>query len=256
MADQQRVLDVWLLDMNEVYSAVPFNVVADWLQQGRLLGEDRVRIAGNKKWHDIADVPAFAPYLPRPEPTEAEDQAEALEPVELGLDFQRVHEEEDEDVDMIPLIDISLVLLIFFMMTATVASGALSPIKTPAAQHKLDDLTPGTFWVGIDTKNLAGDFEKDADGRDRPWYSLGIENDVLVPPTTDEQQLLTALGKKLEPAQGDVTLRLRAERSIAYDVVRDATLELQGLETKLNRGREQAKRLKFVFQAEVSEPKQ
>src|SRR4051812_2077105 len=110
MANPDRLLDVWLIDLNEVYSTVPFTVIADWLQQGRLLGQDRVRLAGNKKWHDIATVPAFAPYLPKEEPLEAQDQAEALEPVDLGFDWKRPHEDDDEDVDMIPLIDISLVL--------------------------------------------------------------------------------------------------------------------------------------------------
>src|SRR5437764_14856943 len=110
MAANERILDVWLVDSKEVYSAVPFTVVTDWLQQGRLLAEDRVRLAGNKKWHPLSAVPAFAPYLPKEEPLAAGDQAEALEPVELGLDFHRPQEDEDEDVDMIPLIDISLVL--------------------------------------------------------------------------------------------------------------------------------------------------
>src|SRR4051794_33665474 len=128
MAANERLLDVWLIDLNEVYSAVPFTVVADWLQQGRLLADDKVRLVGKQKWHPLSAVPAFAPYLPREEPLSPGDRAGALEPVELGLDWGRAHEEEDEDVDMIPLIAISLVLLIFFMMTASISAGLLSPI--------------------------------------------------------------------------------------------------------------------------------
>src|SRR5688572_7837456 len=118
----QRLLDVWVLDPNTVYKDVPFTVVADWLQQGRLLPEDRVRLAGGAKWLPLIEVSAFAPYIPGAEPLAADDAAEALEPVDMGLDWGKSHEEDDDDVDMIPLIDISLVLLIFFMMTASVAS--------------------------------------------------------------------------------------------------------------------------------------
>jgi biopolymer transport protein ExbD len=254
MAGQERILDVWLVDLNEVYSAVPFTVVADWLQQGRLLAEDRVRLAGNQKWHTISAVPAFAPYLPRPEPLAAEDQAEAMEPVELGLDFRRTHEEEDEDVDMIPLIDISLVLLIFFMMTAAITSGALSPIQTPAARHQLAAITQETYWLGIEMQSRGNKREQGEDGRDLPWYSLGIDHQDIVAPTTDRDAVLTALTKKVQPAIGEIKLRLRAERSMSFDVVRDVTLELQGLEGKLNREREPARRLSFYIQGEVSEP--
>src|SRR5439155_959787 len=33
--------DVWLTASNRVYRAVPYDVVADWLQQGRIVGIDR-----------------------------------------------------------------------------------------------------------------------------------------------------------------------------------------------------------------------
>src|SRR6516164_8744053 len=138
---KQRMLDVWILEINTVYREVPFVVVTDWLQQGRLLGDDCVRLAGSKKWHAIRTVPALRPYLPKVEPQRAEDRAEALEPVELGLEAHGRGEEEDEDVDMIPLIDISLVLLIFFMMTASTVPGVLSAIATPAASHQVASIT-------------------------------------------------------------------------------------------------------------------
>src|SRR5262245_52858539 len=144
----QRLLDVWIIDTNTVYKEVPFNVVTDWLQQGRLLTEDRIRLAGGKKWLPLIEVAAFAPYLPRPEAHTAEDAAEALEPVELDVDWPKRTDEEDDDVDMIPLIDISLVLLIFFMMTASVSSGLISPIQTPPAKIRTAEIAKNEFWVG------------------------------------------------------------------------------------------------------------
>ena len=65
MAAKDRSLDVWLLDLKKVYTGVPFTVVTDWLQQGRLLPSDCVRLAGKEKWHAIDKVPALTPYLPK-----------------------------------------------------------------------------------------------------------------------------------------------------------------------------------------------
>lgn len=253
---QERLLDVWLKDLNEVYSGVPFTVVADWLQQGRLLAEDRVRMAGNQKWHTIAAVPALAPYLPRAEPLQVQDQAEALEPVELGLDWRRPSEDEDEDVDMIPLIDISLVLLIFFMMTATVSSGVLSPIDTPAARHQLEAIANDTYWVGIQLSSRGGKIEPDAQGRPLPWYSLGLDKNELEEPKLELQEIMTKLGKQFEKEEGEITVRVRAEKKAPFEVIRDVTLDLQGLEKQLNSKREQSKRLKLNVLGEVSEPKE
>src|SRR5579862_8774200 len=162
MPDKKRILDVWIVEINKVYREVPYTVVLDWLQQGRLLPEDKVRLAGRKTWHLCQNVPAFAPFLPKAEPLAAKDQAEALAPVDLGFVPTRRIEEEDEDVDMIPLIDISLVLLIFFMMTATVSSGFLTAINTPGAKNQLATPASNSYWVGIDSKSGGGQVEKGA----------------------------------------------------------------------------------------------
>ena len=255
MADKKRLLDVWIVEIDKVYREVPFAVVTDWLQQGRLLAEDRVRLAGNKTWHPLDKVPAFSPFLPRPEPLAVEDTAEALEPVDLGFTPTRRVDEEDEDVDMIPLIDISLVLLIFFMMTATVSSGFLSTINTPGAKHQLATITTESFWVGIDTKSAGGQKEKGPDGKLQPWFSFGIENQELFKPSTDAPEMLVALGKVLEKGEGEVNIRLRADQSLTIETIKGITLDLQELEFQLNRQREQGKgKLRFIVTGEVSEP--
>jgi len=254
---KQRLLDVWILEMNTVYRQVPFVVVTDWLQQGRLLRDDCVRLTGSKKWHPISAVPALGPYLPRVEPQRAEDRAEALEPVELGLDWRRPGEEEDEDVDMIPLIDISLVLLIFFMMTAAVAPGMLSMIATPAAQHKLETITTETYWIGVDTRSRSGAIDRDESGRPQPWYSFGKDNKELVAPTHTLPTLMERLGKDLlEVPAGEVKVRLRVEKTIPIETVKGVTFDLQSLIERVNRERGSAKgRLTLTVLGEVSEPK-
>lgn len=68
MAEKQRFLDVWIVEANTVYKEVPYTVVLDWIQQGRLLEEDQVRSSGTKDWHRVADVPGLRPYVPKAEP--------------------------------------------------------------------------------------------------------------------------------------------------------------------------------------------
>src|SRR4051794_16651008 len=112
MADAPQFLDVWIIESNTVYREVPFTVVCDWVQQGRLLEVDNVRRSGTADWKRIGDINAFAAFLPKLEPTRADDQAEALDRVEFEFDWKQKHaEHEDDEVDMIPLIDVSLVLL-------------------------------------------------------------------------------------------------------------------------------------------------
>jgi biopolymer transport protein ExbD len=252
-----RLLDVWIVEINTVYREVPFAVVTDWLQQARLLADDCVRLAGSKKWHAIRAVPALTPYLPRLQPKAAQDRAEALEPVELDVEWRHPGEAEDEDVDMIPLIDISLVLLIFFMMTASVTFGIFSPIATPAAEHQLAAITKDSYWVGIDVRTRGGTVEKGPDGQPLPWFSSGKDNRELREPTLKLHEALAALTKELEalPA-GEVKVRLRAERTLPIETVTEVTLSLQRLEESVNRTRGADKgKLTVVVLGEVSEPK-
>lgn len=252
MAAADRNLDVWIVDLKKVYTGVPFTVVADWLQQGRLLKTDRVRLSGKEIWHLVEKVPALTPYIPRPQPHAIEDSAAALAPVELGLESPKVIESEDDDVDMIPLIDVSLVLLIFFMMTASVGSGIFSPIATPEARHQLTTISTDMLWLGIETR-----LDKETETK-QTLFSLGKDSEkkkYLVEPTTNDDAVLDALTEELKDAAGEVKIRLRAEKTLPVETIKIATLGLQDLEARLNRARGQNRpALQLVILGEVSEP--
>jgi biopolymer transport protein ExbD len=259
MAEKRRELDVWIVQTNSVYRRVPYTVVTDWIQEGRLLAEDKVRAAGGDKWHTLGNVPALAAFLPRAEPFPIEDKAEALEPVATGFGWTAARPEDEEgDVDMIPLIDVSLVLLIFFMMTAAISTGLLSPIKTPGARRQLEVISKDMFWVGIDRK-------QDADGQAAPLYSVGEgESPLQVRPgnpksnesyvTPDREQMLAQLKKRLTGVKGEVRIRIRADKDLLVEEVDGMTRQLQALEAQLNNGRPANERLRFQFLGEVSEP--
>lgn len=251
----QRLLDVWILEGNTVYRGVPFTVVADWLQQGRLLPEDRVSISGGKKWLSIIEVSAFQAFLPKSDAMDAEDAAEAHEPVDMGLNWGKRREEEDDDVDMIPLIDVSLVLLIFFMMTASVATGIISPINTPPAEHQTAEIATDMLWVGVDSKSGSGLVERGPDGKEIPWLSFGDESGTFLMPTTQLVELERAIKQRVDERDGPVRIRIRGDLNLPIEVIQDVTLELQGLEKSINASRPGRAPLSFVILAEVSEPK-
>jgi biopolymer transport protein ExbD len=162
---KRRFLDVWITESNTVYREVPYTVVVDWIQQGRLAADDQLRWSGQAQWFRLGGVPSFSAYLPRSEPMRADDQAEALERVEVDFAWKRRPEDDDDEVDMIPLIDVSLVLLIFFILTAAGIT-ATTAIATPFAKY--GDLlgNKDMLWVGIDRE----------DGQ--PVYSVGVEDDT------------------------------------------------------------------------------
>jgi len=213
---KKRNLDVWIVESNAVYQDVPFTVVADWTQEGRLLENDQVRLPGTDKWHALGKVPALAAYLPRAEPLRSDDRAEALEPVEIEFSWRKHPGDEDEDVDMIPLIDISLVLLIFFMMTTTVVI-ASSSILVPETEHGATLAGQGVVWIGID---------KAGDGAE---YSIG-EGDRPAPDSDrnlSAAQVMQKLDSRLKGLEEPVEIRISAHRDLPYETVKKLTVDLE-----------------------------
>lgn len=217
MAEKRRFLDVWLVESNTVYREVPFNVVTDWVQQSRLLPDDMLRPSGTAQWYKVGSSPEFTPYIPRSEPYRVEDRAEAEEPVELDFAWKRKPEDEDDDVDMIPLIDISLVLLIFFIMTTTGATAAFIS-NTPGAYNGLVTSDTKMLWIGIKNEEDAPVFSIGT-GNNRPASALD-ERIVTMP------DLLKRLDELLAEAPGQVDVTIRGEKDVESGVVRDLTLEL------------------------------
>jgi biopolymer transport protein ExbD len=226
MSTKVKNLDVWLTDGNVVYKEVPFTVVIDWIQQGRLLEEDQVKPAGTEKWFKIASSKALAAYLPKPEPFASEDQAEALEPVDVDFSYKKPHEEGEDDPDMIPLIDVSLVLLVFFMMTATVivSSNTLNVPTIQSDKAWLDNPTH-TMWIGIE--RVVGE-----DGWERPpKYSYGKGT---TPAPTENQGLTEAevvqkLSDELRQRNELIDLRIAADKQLPAETVMSLTAVLENL---------------------------
>jgi biopolymer transport protein ExbD len=232
MAQKRRFLDVWIIDTNTVYREVPFEVVTDWVQQGRLLPDDKLRPSGTAEWFRLGDNPSFAAYLPRSDPYAADDQAEALEPVQLEFAWKGRPEDEDEDVDMVPLIDVSLVLLVFFIMTAGAVAVAAG-YHLPEASHNLTSGNESMIWIGM--KAL------EADPTAPPTYSIG--EGEKSPAKDDEglteKQVLDRLDALLKKRQEEieqkggrksdlkVEVQIRADANLPSGFVRRIQLALE-----------------------------
>ena len=217
MAEKQRFLDIWIVESNTVYKEVPFNVVTDWVQQGRLLEGDQAKASGTKDWQKLGDMGEFRAYFAVPEPFRPHDSAEALGAVVLDVTVKRSAEEEDDEVDMIPLIDVSLVLLVFFMLTATSAA-VTTIVKTPETEYALLADNPDSLRIDIQL-----------DPQGVVVYSLGVG---VKPPEEDERDLqnvsalLDRLKVRLDRAAG-VDLVINADKDLKAKVARDLLVRLR-----------------------------
>lgn len=218
MAKQPRGFDLWLTAANRVYRNVPYDVLTNWLQQGRVVADDKFRSDGSGEWQRIADAHGLAAYLPQAAPDEVDDAAEALEPVALEVPIRRRLHDDDDDVDMIPLIDISLVLLIFFMMTATVAVSGAS-IDTPQAFRGVGLTTdPSMIWIGIDRAENGSSIYSIGQG-DRP--PAGDDDKLALP------KVLERLDAKIKEIGGGARVRVAGHKKLPFGAVQQLTAELE-----------------------------
>jgi biopolymer transport protein ExbD len=249
-AKPPKAFDVWFVTANTVYKAVPYNVVADWTQQGRLAGTDKVRPTGTEEaWVRVSDHDLLSDYLPRPaakvvpaptaapaaKPAPAPDgalipaavvgdvPAPEAKPVELpdpepGPTVSRF--EEDDEVDMIPLIDISMVLLVFFIMIQ--AAGALAPVDVPEMKYggelKAD---PDAITITIEKLNT-----------EKVYYSVRVgpaspqpSHDMLPTP----EAAIAALKEALVGATRAPEVRIACRKDLPRERVYELRRELEPL---------------------------
>lgn len=250
MAEKRRFLDVWLVEANTVYREVPYSVVTDWIQQSRLLADDMLRPSGTRDWFKVGGNPEFAAFLPKAQPFQIEDQAEVLEPVEMEVGWKRTADDEDDDPDMIPLIDISLVLLIFFIMTSVTAP-TLSEIETPIALNGLVIDTSDLLVVGVnmDANTREPIYTFGAKRRNKKRQQPGkIEKVPNVPEMRSREEFLQRVEGALAeiPEATTLDISIEAHRKVASVHVREMIAGLNGLAAR--------KSIRFNKYTSVSEP--
>lgn len=163
--------DVWLKQADTVYKGMPWTVITDWIQQGRIARTDHIRPTGTQAaWGLISTHPKFVDYFaPRTATQTLEEIREELESVAIETPPRDRRGDEDEDVDMIPLIDVSLVLLLFFILKITAAT--VAPVDVPEMKNASE------FRKDSDPINIM--IDKRAD--DSVYYFLQVGNRSIPP---------------------------------------------------------------------------
>jgi biopolymer transport protein ExbD len=233
-AKPTRAFDVWFLTANTVYKAVPYNVVADWTQQGRLAPTDMVRPAGTEDpWARVSEHDLLADFVPRantakrvvaaapvavaaaPGSAPAATEGEAVELPEPEEPPSKSRFEDDDDVDMIPLIDISMVLLVFFILVQ--ATGALAPVDVPEMKYA-GQLTADPEAITITIEKL---------NADEVYYSVRVgptapkpSADLLKTPEQAIDALLKELSGTTRPPEVRIACRKELPRERVYELRR------------------------------------
>ncbi|HEV3439952.1 MAG TPA: biopolymer transporter ExbD [Gemmata sp.] len=239
MSKAPKAFDVWFVAANTVYKAVPYSVVADWAQEGRLAAADMVRPAGTTvPWVAVGAYELLADYVPRQspqvvvpaevspttEPVGTTAAAPAADSVELPeaeeVSFRRPASEEDDDVDMIPLIDVSMVLLVFFILMR--AAGALAPVDVPEMRYagQLSN-DPEAITIDIDKKDEFTVFYAVRQGQTPPQ-----PNHNMLPKPEDA---IKALGELLASAQRPPEVRIACRKDLPRERVYELRRELEGM---------------------------
>ena len=146
----KRNMDVKIVTggQEKVYGRVPFAKLAELVSKGQISPQSFVRQSGTQEWFPITEVPSLSTQLPpsmlTPAPaTAATATATATEsaiPADIEEEFggdwalkPSAKQPEDAEMDMAPMIDVTFLLLIFFMLTNSLANP--SPMEVPNAVH-------------------------------------------------------------------------------------------------------------------------
>jgi biopolymer transport protein ExbD len=245
VAKPPKAFDVWFVAANTVYKGVPYNVAADWVQQGRLAPADMVRPSGTTvAWGKVQDNEFLVDYMPRPtvakavpaaSPVKAPAAAVAVmdapviaaveepagEPAELPDPEpppRRRHSDEDDDVDMIPLIDVSMVLLVFFIIIR--AAGALAPVDVPEMRYAGElSADPEAITINIDKLNENDVFYSVRKGQESPKAG----HDKIASP----DDAIKAVDELLMDALRPPEVRVACHKDLPRERVRELVPELE-----------------------------
>jgi biopolymer transport protein ExbD len=147
-----RAMELKVVSLGRVYGPVPVDKLVQLAQQGRISAEDLVRPVGTETWYRADEVPALAASLLQPslvlstEGGPAVDLAADADSLRAILPVKKPG--EDLEMDMAPMIDVTFLLLIFFMLTNSLANP--SPMDVPTAVHGRGVTLEGQQLVLVD----------------------------------------------------------------------------------------------------------
>jgi biopolymer transport protein ExbD len=156
-------------------------------------------------------------------PEGAEPIMEMPEPDELS--FRKPPGEEDDEVDMIPLIDVSMVLLVFFILMR--AAGAVAPVEVPEMKYAgqlSNDPEAITIDIDIDKADDSKVFYAVRKGQAEPSPA---HNKLATP-----EEAIRALDELLNAAERAPDVRIACRKTLPRERVYEIRRELDGRQKK------------------------
>jgi biopolymer transport protein ExbD len=148
------LMDLKVVALDRVYPRVPRATLSQWAMEGRIAQGDLVRVTGTEPWQSVAQVPWLAASMPA---GVLQDAVAGEEEADLDVDAaakwvtRRSKKKYDEaEMDMTPMIDVTFQLLIFFMLTNSLANPA--PLEVAEAQYGRGVTPDGKQTILIDDK--------------------------------------------------------------------------------------------------------
>jgi len=135
---RRKNLELRVVSLDRVYGPLSLEKLVQLAAQGRLSPHDQVRTAGTSTWFPITEVAAIAASMPQP--SMAQTGAEGGTAVDPGDETaerwtlrESAWQPEETEIDMAPMIDVTFLLLIFFMVSNSMANP--TPMDVPAAVY-------------------------------------------------------------------------------------------------------------------------
>lgn len=115
-------------DSKKVYKNLPFSTIKVWILEARIEPQDYVTNAQLQKWVKVSSLKSLQSYF-------SSNTSDVISSRDVRFAWSNSDEEEGVDIDLTPMIDVTFLLLIFFMVTATFAVHEVMGIKVPKAKH-------------------------------------------------------------------------------------------------------------------------
>jgi biopolymer transport protein ExbD len=149
----QELLDLKVVALDRVYPRVPKQTLSQWAMEGRIAQGDLVRASGTEAWQAVWQFPWLAASMPTGvlggATIAGEEQADLEADAAAAWVAKRSKKKHDEAVmDMTPMIDVTFQLLIFFMLTNSLANPA--PLDVAEAEYGRGVTPEGKQMILVD----------------------------------------------------------------------------------------------------------
>ena len=148
----QDLMDLKVVALDRVYPRVPRSTLSQWAMEGRIAQSDLVRAAGTEPWQRVNDFPWLAASMPAGvlghAPVEEEAADLEADAATTWVAHRKKRKYDEAEMDMTPMIDVTFQLLIFFMLTNSLANPA--PLEVAEAEFGRGVTPEGKQMILID----------------------------------------------------------------------------------------------------------